>query len=136
MRRLTVSFVTAISMLALLAAVAVAGNAHFVGTPTLNSSTGTASGKVAGLGNIPQIHVEITADALCINPCQKHPKAANKASTGADTDVPVQNGKAEFSVQLPTPTFQPDCTPPMTVQFVNLQVTVSDPDGNVLLTYP
>ena len=135
-RRITVSFATAITMLALLAAVAVAGNAHFVGTPTLNSSTGEASGKVAGLGNITQIHVEVTAEAQCINPGSKHPKAANKESVSGGGDFPVQNGKANFSVTLDAPVFTPDCSPPMTVQFVDLLLTVTDADGNVLLTYP
>jgi hypothetical protein len=34
----------------------------------------------------------------------------------------VQNGKAEFSLTL-TATFQPSCSPPMTVRFTNVTVT-------------
>jgi hypothetical protein len=34
----------------------------------------------------------------------------------------VQNGKAEFSLTV-TATFQPNCSPPMDVEFSNLVVT-------------
>ena len=34
----------------------------------------------------------------------------------------MQNGKAEFSLTL-TATFQPDCSPPMSVVFSNIKVT-------------
>ena len=37
-------------------------------------------------------------------------------------DFPVQNGKADFSLTV-TATFQPNCTPPMTVVFSNVTVT-------------
>jgi len=113
--------------------VAAVSNAHFVGTPTLTSSgtTATASGKVAGLGNVEQIHVTVSGDAACINPGSKHPKAANKESFSAEGDFPVQNGKANFSISL-TATFQPDCTPPMTVVWSNLSVTVTADDGTFL----
>jgi hypothetical protein len=115
------------------AGVALAGNAHFVGTPTLTVSGNslTVAGKVAGLGNVPQIHVEITATAECINPGSKKPQAANKESIGAGGDFPVQNGKANFSVSA-TATFQPDCTPPMTLVFSNVVVTVTADDGTFL----
>jgi hypothetical protein len=116
------------------AGVAIAGNAHFVGTPTLTVSgtSLTVAGKVAGLGNIPQIHVEVTATAECINPGSNKPKAANKESIGAGGDFPVQNGKANFSVTA-TATFQPDCTPPMTLVFSDVTVTVTADDGTNLV---
>ena len=112
------------------ALVAAVSNAHFVGTPTLTSSgtTATASGKVAGLGNVEQIHVTVSGDAACINPGSKHPKAANKESFSAEGDFPVQNGKANFSLTL-TATFQPPCSPPMTVAFTD--VTVTDTTNNI-----
>lgn len=118
------------------AAVAAVSNAHFVGTPSLTSSgnTATASGKVAGLGNVDVITVTVTGDAACINPGSKKPQAANKESFSTDVDVPVQNGKAIFNVQL-IATFQPDCTPPMSVQWSNLMVTVTAADGT-FLQYP
>ena len=116
-----------------LAAVAAVSNAHFVGTPSLTSSgnTATASGKVAGLGNVEVITVEVSGDAACINPGSKHPRAANKESFDSSEDVPVQNGKAIFDVDL-IATFQPDCTPPMSVQWSNLSVTVTAADGTFL----
>lgn len=114
------------------AAVAVS-NAHFVGDPKVSRSgnTLTVSGKVAGLGDVDVITVTVSADAQCVNPGSNKPKAANKQSFSAQGDTPVQNGKALFSQSL-TATFQPDCTPPMTVQFSNVVVTVTAADGTNL----
>jgi hypothetical protein len=61
------------------------------------------------------------ATALCINPGSNHPQAANKESLSSEGDFPVQNGKANFSLTL-TATFQPDCSPPMTVAFTDVMV--------------
>jgi hypothetical protein len=119
------------------AAVAVS-NAHFVGTPTATRTGNslTISGKVAGLGDVDVITVTISGDALCINPGAKHPKAANKADLTGGADVPVQNGKANFSVDA-SATFTPDCTPPMTVVYQNVTVTVTAIDGtNFSYTFP
>ena len=60
--------------------------------------------------------------ALCINGGGKHPKAVNKTSVSAAGDFPVQNGKAEGTLSL-TASFQPECTPPMTVQFTDVTLT-------------
>ena len=108
-------------------------NAHFVGTPTATRSgnTLTVAGKVAGLGQVEEITVTVSADAQCVNPGANKPKAANKQSISTTADVPVQNGKAIFSFDL-TATFQPDCTPPMTVEFSNVVVTVTADDGTFL----
>jgi hypothetical protein len=126
-----------LTMLVLTVTLTFAGNAHFVGTPSISTSgnTATASGKIAGLGNISQINVVVTADAQCVNPGHQKPAAGNKQSFSANGVVPVQNGKANFSLTL-SATFTPDCTPPMTVAWTNLQVWVYDLDGNLLLTYP
>ena len=128
--------IAAIAML-VMAGTALAGvtGAHFVGSPsvTISGDTLTASGKVAGLGNVDQIHVTVTADAACINPGNNHPQAANKESFSAAGDFPVQNGKAEFSLDL-TATFQPSCSPPMTVEWSNVVITATAP--GVKLTYP
>jgi hypothetical protein len=67
----------------------------------------------------------------CVNPGQNKPKAANKQSFAAGGDFPVQNGKADFSVPA-TVTFQPPCSPPMTVEFSNVTVTVTADDGTFL----
>jgi phage tail sheath gpL-like len=102
--------------------VAFAGNPHFVDvTATQNGNTLTVSGKEAGLGNEAQVHIVVSATALCINNGGNHPRAVNKTSASAEGDFPVQNGKAEFSLTL-TATFQPECSPPMTVTFTNITV--------------
>jgi hypothetical protein len=116
--------------------VSATSNAHFVGTPQLSSSgnTATASGKVAGLGQVEVITVTVSGDAACVNPGSKKPQAGNKQTFSSSADVPVQNGKAIFSVQL-TASFQPTCTGPMTIEWSNLSVTVTAIDGT-FLTYP
>ena len=121
-------------LLVMIASVSVyAGNAHFVGLPQLNSfgSTATVSGKVAGLGNIPQIHVVLSGDAACVNRGNNKPQAANKQAFAAEGDFPVQNGKAVFQLSLEA-TFTPECNPPMSVEWSNLQVTVTADDGTFL----
>ena len=110
--------------LSAIAAPAFAGSPHFVGTPvaTISGDTLTVTGKEAGLGNEEQIHVEVTADAACINPGGNHPNAGNKESFGAAGDFPVQNGRANFELTV-VATFQPSCSPPMSVQWSNIVVT-------------
>jgi len=121
---------------ALLGALVLAGNAHFVGAPTLTiaGDTVTASGKVAGLGNVPQIHVVLSGDAACVNGGGNHPKAGNKEAFAAEGDFPVQNGKSLFALSLEA-VFSPACNPPMTVRWSDLVVTVTAGDGTAL-TYP
>ena len=108
--------------------------AHFVGTPTAtrNDSTLTISGKVAGLGNVEEITVTITGDVACINPGGRHPKAENKEALTGGATVPVQNGKADFNVTTDVPDIAPSCSPPMTLQFSNVTVTVTADDGTFL----
>jgi hypothetical protein len=125
----------AASLVASLAATTVlAGSPHFVTlSVTREGNSLIVSGKEAGLGNEEQVHIVVTATAQCINPGSKHPKAANKESVSAEGDFPVQNGKAEFSLTL-TATFQPDCTPPMTVVFTD--VTVTDETSGISRSFP
>ena len=86
---------------------------------------------MAGLGDETQINVAVTADVACVNPGNNQPKAENKGATIAEGTFPVQNGKANFSV-TGTGTTSPDCSPPMTLRYSNVVVTVSgdsfDPD--------
>jgi hypothetical protein len=132
-RRILSLFVAAVATLTVVG-VAVAGSAHFVGALSITQGTNsiTVSGKVAGLGDISQIHVVVSADAACVNPGDNKPKAGNKQTFTDDADVPVQNGKALFSVTV-TATFQPTCTGPMTIQFSNVTVSVFDDEGNQLI---
>ena len=107
---------------------AMAGSAHFVGDATITrvGDTLQVSGKVAGLGNEAQIHATVTAVAQCVNPGSNHPKAANKESVSAEGDFPVQNGKANYSLTLVATTISPNCTPPMTIQWSDVSISVLD----------
>jgi hypothetical protein len=108
-----------------------AGSPHFINSAFDVSTSGntlTVSGKEAGLGDEQQIHIVLTATALCINGGGNHPKAVNKASVSAAGDFPVQNGKADFTLSV-TATFQPECSPPMTVAFTD--ITVTDTTNNL-----
>ena len=123
MRRFLTLAVLALGVLAVAVPAALAGSPHFVTAEATRSGNSlTVTGKEAGLGNETQVHIEVTATAECINGGGKHPKAVNKESVSAAGDFPVQNGKANFSLTL-TATFQPDCSPPMTVRFSNIKVT-------------
>jgi len=126
MRRTAAIYLILLGAFAALGAqAAFAGSPHFVSnTVTVSRSDNslTVSGKEAGLGNESQVHVVVAATASCINPGDHHPKAANKESVSAEGDFPVQNGKADFTLTV-TATFQPDCSPPMTVVFSNVSVT-------------
>jgi hypothetical protein len=107
----------------LVASIASAGNPHFVEVEA--SRTGNSLSvdfKIAGLGDEDDVHVVLSADAQCINPGQKHPKAGNKESVSEGEDFPVQNGKAEGTLVV-TATFEPNCSPPMTVVFTNVVIT-------------
>jgi len=112
-----------------------AGNPHFVGAISVKASgnTLTVKGKEAGLGNETQVHIVVSAEAQCINRGGKHPKAENKESFSAEGDFPVQNGKANFELTL-TATFQPNCSPPMSVWWYNIVVT--DTTHYISQTFP
>ena len=124
MRRLFAA-TSVLAVAAIVAPAAWAGSPHFINSAfsiTRSDNTLTVSGKEAGLGDEAQIHVVLSATALCINGGGKHPKAVNKESVNAAGDFPVQNGKADFTLSV-TATFQPDCSPPMTVEFTDVTVT-------------
>ena len=124
MRRFFTITITAVIALFLFNPMASAGSPHFVGDITVERSGDslTVSGKEAGLGDEDQVLITVSADALCINGGGKHPKAVNKESVSDSSYEPVQNGKADFSRTL-TADFQPDCSPPMTVVWTNIEVT-------------
>ncbi len=135
MRRLLA--LLAVPFLLLAAALpAQAGSAHFVDGTVTAARTGdtlTVAGKEAGLGNLAQVHIVITATAACLNPGQQFPQAANKETVTAAGDFPVQNGHADFTLSL-TAAFQPPCSPPMTVVYGD--VTVSDTTNGITATLP
>jgi hypothetical protein len=109
---------------ALGAPVAFAGSPHFVGavTATRTDNSLTVSGKEAGLGDEEQVNIVVSATAECINKGEKHPKAENKETLSTEENVPVQNGKANFSLTV-TATTKPSCSPPMTLAFTDVTVT-------------
>ena len=124
--------------IAAISTVAFAGSPHQVGTCTATQSGNTLSingCKEAGLGDEAQINVTISATALCINNGGHHPKAVNKASVSSNLVVPVQNGKAVFDATL-TATFQPDCSPPMTVQFTDISIRDTTNGISLVFTGP
>ncbi len=139
MRRLlvfTVAFASTVFAMFAFIAPAWAGSPHFVAnsiTATRTDNSLSVSGKEAGLGDEAQVHVVVSATALCINGGSNHPKAVNKESVNAAGDFPVQNGNANFSLML-TATFKPSCSPPMTVEFTD--VTVTDTTNNLSTELP
>jgi hypothetical protein len=133
-RRFGVAFVAAALTVVLGTQAAFAGSPHFVtADASASGNTLTVSFKEAGLGNEPQVHIVLSATALCINGGGKHPKAVNKESVSAAGDFPVQNGKAEGTLSV-TAVFQPDCSPPMTVQFTD--VTLVDETSGATANIP
>jgi hypothetical protein len=137
MRRLLVAAVLALATAAVAVPLAWAGSPHFVGSGSaVKNADGslTVSAKEAGLGDEAQINVTISATAECINPGQKHPKAANKESVSTTTNEPVQNGKSDYSETLVATTISPNCSPPMTIVWTD--VTVTDNTNHLTLRIP
>ena len=125
MRRVIFVAMAVLATLVLTTSAGWAGSPHFVNDTVAAICSGdtlTVAGKEAGLGDEAQIHIVVTATALCINGGGNHPKAVNKTSVSTQGDFPVQNGKADFSLTV-TATFQPPCSPPMTVEFTDVTVT-------------
>jgi hypothetical protein len=136
MRRLFVLLMAGFFLSFIAVPAANAGSPHFVNnafTVERSDNTLTVSGKEAGLGDEEQIHVVLTATALCINGGGNHPKAVNKESLTAEGDFPVQNGKADFTLSV-TASFDPPCSPPMTVEFTD--ITVTDTTNNLTKSIP
>ena len=136
MRKLIALIFATLAVSSLGTAPAFAGSPHFINSAFVverSDDTLTVSGKEAGLGDESQIQVQLSATALCINGGGNHPKAVNKASVSATGTFPVQNGKANFTLSV-TATFQPECSPPMTVAFTD--VTVTDLTNNLTHSFP
>lgn len=127
-RRLVLSLVLVCTWVTL----AYSGSPHFNECSVERSgNTLIFTGKMSGLGNETQVHIEATATAECINPGGGNPKAANKESISAEGTFPVQNGKALFLLELEA-TFSPSCSPPMSVAFSD--VTACDTEHDVCCT--
>ena len=124
MRKLVLVSAWTATMVLTLPSPARAGSPHFVGTPqtTIRGNTLTVHAKEAGLGDEAQIQAVLSATAECINGGGNHPRAVNKASFNKSSTVPVQNGKADYTLSV-TATFSPSCNPPMTVKFTSATLT-------------
>jgi hypothetical protein len=130
-------------LLSAFAAVVIAASAAWAGAPhfvnnsvkaVLSGNSVIVTGKEAGLGDELQVQVQASVQAACVNRGQNFPQAANKQTFTVSSQFPVQNGQAQFSLTL-TPTFQPKCSPPMTVVF-GPTVTVTDLTNNISTTVP
>jgi len=131
----TVLLLALVPVLVFTATPAYAGSPHFIKSAfevSVSGNTITVSGKEAGLGNVPSVHIVLVAEASCINGGGKNPNAANKDSFSAAGDFPVFNGKALFELSV-TAAFQPNCSPPMEVRWT--RVTVTDTDNDVSATF-
>jgi hypothetical protein len=125
-----------VAIAGLTATIASASSIHFIKSATSATRSGNslvADFKISGLGlTVTQVDVKLQADAQCVNPGSNKPKAANKGTFSAEGTFTVNNGTAEGQLTL-SPSFQPDCTPPMTVVFSNV-VLIASVDGQVVAT--
>jgi hypothetical protein len=136
MRRRIITLLAVAALTGLTATVALAASPHFIKNATSATRSGntlSADFKISGLGlNVTQVDVTLSADAQCVNPGSNKPKAGNKQSFSSGGTFTVRNGTAEGTLDL-TATFQPDCTPPMTVEYSNVSLTASV-DGVIVAT--
>jgi hypothetical protein len=113
--RLVSHTLAVLGTLALGLPLAYSGNPHFVSCSLVQTAPQVCvDGKEAGLGDEDQITVTVEVTAHCQNPGEKNPKAANKATFVTNAQIPVQNGKALYELCV-TPSFSPECSPPMTI---------------------
>jgi len=135
MRFIRPLFVAVLAVAGIMAAAlpANAGSAHFVGDPsyTVSAGTVTVSAKEAGLGNLPQITVELSGVAACVNPGGNGPEAQNKSAFSVSSQEPVQNGQASYVIAV-SPVFRPSCSPPMSVVVTSL--TLADVTDGIAAT--
>jgi hypothetical protein len=101
-------------------------SAHFLyanGTINPDGSI-TVDFKEAGLGNsLNTVNISVSGTAVCINGGNNHPKATNKSGLAASGTFNVSNGNATGTLTTNAPNFQPDCSPPMTVSYINVTIT-------------
>jgi hypothetical protein len=141
---------------ALAAPTAFAANPHFVVGPEITltgNDTVRATGSVAGLGN-ENIDVRLTAvidvEVLCENPGGNvAPGQTQQATvTGEQTDVEVDNGRADFDVETAAAALDPTLMPKelgcpnnkwtpligeVTIESATLQIFQPSGSGNLVL---
>ncbi len=132
-----IGLITGILAAGIMATVASAGSPHFIKSATSVTRNAddslTILAKEAGLGG-ESINVTITGTVACINPGGHGPKATNKHTFATSGTFTVHNGSADISLTTDAPVFQPDCTPPMTIEYSNL--TLTDTTNNISLSFP
>jgi hypothetical protein len=136
LRRTLIVLLFALAAGALIVPAAQAGSPHFVDSAfsaVRSGDTLTVSGKEAGLGDESQIVVIVSGDAACLNPGGNFPEAANKQTFSTTVNVPVQSGKADYTVVLEF-AVQPRCNPPMSLVIGNVAVT--DATNQLVFTFP
>jgi hypothetical protein len=124
MRRAIGSVLGSLAALVLFVPAAHSGEPHFVrcSLVSVSGTCVTVSAKEAGLGDEEQIEVELTATAACINPGGQDPRAANKEDIATAAAIPVQNGRADYTL-TGCADFQPACSPPMSVVITDVLLT-------------
>ena len=107
----SVSVVIGFAMTLAMAAPAIAGRPHFVGTPVCSvvGEQLCCSGKVAGLGTAPT-SVQVSASFNCVNPAGFEPGGL---ASGQSAPIEPRGGQITFDVC----TGGADCPPPMTPSF-------------------
>ena len=97
------------TILALSAGTALAGNAHFIGTPqaTVSGNTLTVTASIAGLGNAEgaefTLSGPVTVNSRCYTKSGNKPQAANKQETinvSQTETFPVRNGRTNVFFQV------------------------------------
>lgn len=118
--RLTTVMILSLMSLSLAAIPASAGSPHFISCTVVGGSDNsiTVASKEAGLGDEDQIVAELRVTAECVNPGGNKPSADNKDEFVTTAVIPVQNGKANYTLTA-IATFQPECSPPMSVVLSN-----------------
>jgi hypothetical protein len=106
MRRITLSFMAALAILAVAATTVMADSPHIVGSPSVSSSGNsvTFTASVAGLGNVPSatftLAGTINVSSRCYTKSNNTPQAANKQETidvNSTKTFDVRNGRTNAS---------------------------------------
>lgn len=110
-------------IVAFLSLPAFAGSPHFISCHIVGATPNslTVAAKEAGLGDEEQILAELHVTAECVNRGGNKPSAGNKDEFMTSAVIPVQNGKANYTLTVMAD-FQPECSPPMSVVFSEIIV--------------
>ena len=146
-RRPLLSIVFAVSLVALSASMAFAGNPHFkTAAATLGSPRLIITGIEVGLGSGATVVYEASADvsgtAQCVNGGKQNPSASNKSFSGQlDATATAQadaNGKITAEIVLPAlpPDFCPTGQVAVVVTATFTNVTLTDTTNGITVSIP